>query len=238
MLTQLREAPILSIQHEHNGLFHTQQMCKTCQENRFRPIKAKGLHLMLVLGDTKPSSSKEAREEQKAWVHLQGTEKLGIMWVVSYIASQGYDYSEMLKGRADDARRVAVRQVSQELRETLHPGFAQLPALEDVQVKAELQCVYHEMALRHGPFFIWASAHGTEPERQWVLGCLEQGLEELKLFEGGTAPQQQGLQAVIRNAILEKTSGQSGGFWMRVKDLIYDAMTSPESSDLVHDEEE
>ncbi len=176
-------------------------------------MKEKGLHVMFELSDVKCLSQKDGRDEQKAWAHFQGKKELISMWLVTYIASQGYDYSELLKARANEGR-----QMDRELLGARHPGEAQ-PPLEAHQVQVELQCVYREMALRYGPFFVWASVLGSKPQQRWVLERIEHGLKQLKLYEETLSPKEDSLHAVVFGTILEKTKGQRRSNWLDEMDL-------------------
>lgn len=50
----------------------------------------------------------------------------------------------------------------------------------------ELECVYRELLLKHGPYFLWASRnpHGSK-EQMWVRDLVWKGWEALKFYETG-----------------------------------------------------
>jgi hypothetical protein len=51
--------------------------------------------------------------------------------------------------------------------------------------KAEYECVFRELLLKHGPFFLWASVSIDPLHSQWVSKLMATGLDELKLYEAG-----------------------------------------------------
>lgn len=58
-------------------------------------------------------------------------------------------------------------------------GESEMP----VEVQREIQSVFRELALRHGPRLIWASLFGDDIERRRVGKCIDKGLVELGAFE-------------------------------------------------------
>jgi len=222
MLIQLHDAPLLSVRYGEHWLSDPNEVCEMCKENRFRPIREKGLRLMLELSDARLAAS-EGRAAQETWVALRAKEDLMFILVVSWIASRAYDYHAIF---AEEKRQSAGLWQDQEPPNCLHE---QPDAPLDPGDRAELQCVYREMALRHGPYFLWSSIFGNEQEVLQVQQYMEQGLKELKLYEMGLSSQKLGLQAIVFNAIGEK-SGQGADVWIRVMNSIYDMMAESTTS--------
>lgn len=67
----------------------------------------------------------------------------------------------------------------------------------------ERQCIYREMALTHGPYFVWCSEYGSVWEKLWVKETLDEGVKGLKEYESGARPVQRSLQSVCLRRLIE-----------------------------------
>jgi hypothetical protein len=49
--------------------------------------------------------------------------------------------------------------------------------------EAEVQCVFRELSIRFGPYFIWMAIFGSVTDNIWVKKRLGEGLQELREYE-------------------------------------------------------
>lgn len=81
----------------------------------------------------------------------------------------------------------------------------------------ERQCIYRELALAHGPYFLWCSVRGSEAERKWVKETLDEGVEGLREYEnGGSGAGMRSLQSVVLRRFAELKGCQIWQGWDEV----------------------
>lgn len=86
----------------------------------------------------------------------------------------------------------------------------------------ERQCIYRELALTHGPYFLWCSINGSVSERLWVKKQLDEGVMGLKEYENGvsTEPARRSLQSVVLRRFCESRKCEIREGWDEVFDCV------------------
>ena len=186
------------------------RICSSCDRRGIIAFKSHSLNMLLKLSDARitgatPASTAaettisvdDARRGQKSWIGNQDlvalASVLALVWVASALFEYG-DRSTWGKGGCEHSGHAAAPTESSPESSVVVP---------DTNL-TERQCIYRELALAHGPYFLWCSVHGSEKEKRLVKEMLDVGVEGLKEYEngGGTSPQRS-LQSVLMRAIAD-----------------------------------
>lgn len=158
------------------------------------------------------------RKGQEFWIHQQEAIHLASVLALVWIASQLFDFGEKATWGPDSS-----------CEHNGHDPATSTPASGTMDYDlVERQCIYRELALTHGPYFLWCSIHGSVAETAWVKKQLDEGVVGLKEYENGasTEPMKQSLQSVVlrRVCALKKCEVRDG--WRAVFDCVAEEVTN------------
>ncbi|KFY53533.1 hypothetical protein V496_07522 [Pseudogymnoascus sp. VKM F-4515 (FW-2607)] len=217
----LSTSPVLSITPPHLlSLFETSmRLCATCHLGGITAFKSHGLNTLLKLSDARvtahaPLSEDEktmngddlGRRGQEAWLAQQDALALASALALVWVASTVFEYGDRSTWGAGGCE---------------HSGHAAsatsgAPDSSDSSL-VERQCIYRELALAHGPYFLWCSVRGSEAERKWVKETLDEGVEGLREYEnGGSGAGMRSLQSVVLRRFAELKGCQVWEGWDEV----------------------
>jgi hypothetical protein len=90
----------------------------------------------------------------------------------------------------------------------------------------ECMCVFEDKVLRYGPFLAWAAVAGPPEAHQWFSLVLQQGLNDLRAFEGGIVVAYSSLQSVLWLLFCRKAQCNLGDGWPMVLQIIEQEIAS------------
>ena len=117
----------------------------------------------------------DGRAGQEFWVAQQDALELASALAVVWVASMLFDFGPKASWGGENGCE--------------HDGHgadsdAAASGTADYDL-VERQCIYRELVLTHGPWFLWASVMGSEEERGMIKGMLDEGMVGLKEYENG-----------------------------------------------------
>ncbi|OBT38553.1 hypothetical protein VE00_11128 [Pseudogymnoascus sp. WSF 3629] len=158
--------------------------CASCGLSGINAFKSHGLSMLLSISDARIAGSiDDAQRGQEIWICEQDALALASTIALVWVASMMFDYGDRStwgSGGCEDNG---------------HGILGNLSA-EDSNLEKR-QCIYRELVLAHGPYFLWCSVSKSEKETRWVEEMLDKGVEGLKEYEKGTRPVHRSLQSVL-----------------------------------------
>lgn len=115
-----------------------------------------------TLVEEKKISIDDAQRSQEFWIFQQDTLELASTLALVWVASMTFDYGDRSTWGAGGCNN--------------HYGI-----IEQHSTSIDLdrrRCKYRELALTHGPYFLWCSVSELEKETRWVKEMLDEGVEE------------------------------------------------------------
>lgn len=103
-----------------------------------------------------------------------------------------------------------------------------------VWVQREMQSVFRELALRHGPQLIWASLMGDDMNKRMVGEFIEKGLVELREYETSSGRVEsdlivsRSLQSVLMREFCRRANCELAGGWDAIFGSLKHAVLFPE----------
>ncbi|OBT92553.1 hypothetical protein VE01_09446 [Pseudogymnoascus verrucosus] len=153
------------------------RICACCGLSGIKVFKSHGLNMLLRLSDARISGSTpveekkisidDAHRSQKLWICQQDKLALASMLALVWVASTTFDYGDRSTWGAGSCNNNCGI-----------PGEQS----EDINL-AKRRCTYRELALVHGPYFLWCSVSESEKETRWVKDMLDEGVEYEKGVE-------------------------------------------------------
>ncbi|KFY70789.1 hypothetical protein V498_10216, partial [Pseudogymnoascus sp. VKM F-4517 (FW-2822)] len=110
--------------------------------------------------EEKKISIDDAQRSQEFWVCQQDTLALASTLALVWVASLTFDYGDRLTWGAGACDNNC----------GIHGMQSQDSNL------AKRRCTYRELALVHGPYFLWCSISKSEKETRWVKEMLDEGV--------------------------------------------------------------
>ncbi|KAL5346603.1 hypothetical protein ACLOAV_008310 [Pseudogymnoascus australis] len=195
ILSDLSNSPLLdiSIPNLLLSLFETStRICGACGLYGIDAFRNHGLNMLVRLSDARIAGrtlTKErkipiddARHSQELWICKQDALALASTLALVWVASMMFDYGDRLTWGAGDCGDSGLMTLAES-------------SAEDSNL-LKRQCMYRELVLVHGPYFLWCSVSESEKKTNWVQEMLDEGVG-LKEYEREGGPVYRGLQSVL-----------------------------------------
>ncbi|OBT59943.1 hypothetical protein VE03_10560 [Pseudogymnoascus sp. 23342-1-I1] len=197
ILRELSNSPLLDITIPNLllSLFETStRICGSCGLLGINAFKSHGLNVLLRLADARVAGSvsiDDAQHGQEFWIRDQDPLALASALALVWVASLMFEYGDSSTwGAGGDKDNHAT------------PGESS--AEESNLVKR--QYIYRELALAHGPYFLWCSVSESAKETRWAKKMLDEGAKGLEEYGVGSGPANRNLQS----AFLGRLAGLQG----------------------------
>ncbi|KFY68133.1 hypothetical protein V496_01277 [Pseudogymnoascus sp. VKM F-4515 (FW-2607)] len=195
ILSDLSNSPLLNISIPNLllSLFETStRICGACGLYGIDAFRNHGLNMLLRLSDARIAGrtlTKErkipiddARHSQELWICNQDALALASTLALVWVASIMFDYGDRSTWGAGDCGDSGLMTLAES-------------SAEDSNL-LKRQCMYRELVLVHGPYFLWCSVSESEKKTNWVQEMLDEGVG-LKEYEREGGPVYRGLQSVL-----------------------------------------
>jgi hypothetical protein len=156
---------ILRTKHGQFSFLDSGLICERCQDVRMTRFKIKNLGLLFSLSDCTICDEEDQRPAQEIFFNQLSEEDLAGFMIFLSLASRGYTMNEYTEESAKSTKPV---------------GFFGQSEIN------ERECVYRELVLQHGAFFIWASACGSNYQKEWVRESIDSGMKLLRDYENAS----------------------------------------------------
>jgi hypothetical protein len=153
---------ILKTKHGQFSFFSSSAICEFCQDIRMTRLKIESLKLLFSLSDCTIYGEEDHRPAQEYFLTQLSKEDLASLMTFLSLASRGYTVNKYAEEPAESTESVNVSGRSE---------------------AKERECVYRELVLRHGTFFIWASVCGNDDQKKWVKKSIDSGMKVLRDYE-------------------------------------------------------
>lgn len=180
--------------------------CRDCLTLRVAAFQRLSVHLLFRIFDARHDNSQSGRLAQERVIEGMAALELAAVNFLLSTTSIYYSYNAIC-----DCER-------------------------SIEVQREIQSVFRELALRHGPKLIWASLFGTDLEKRRIGKRIEKGLVELRAYETSMGVNvselivSRSLQSVLMREFCRKKQCDVVDGWNVIFEVVKDEVLFPDKN--------